>query len=59
MLRIFVIAALVVLAWFGIMSAINMAKKKEIDWTGVAIIIGFVTLAFWLRSITGLELIPS
>ncbi len=56
MLRFVLIAALVILAWFAIMSTIDMSRKKQIDWTGVAVIIGFVTLAFWLRSVTGLTL---
>lgn len=52
-IRFVIIAVLVVLAWFAVMSLIDMAKKRKIDWTGVAFMVGFVTLAFWLRSLTG------
>lgn len=54
MIRVVIIGVLVVLAWLAIMSAIGMARKRQIDWTGICFMIGFVTLAFWLRSITDL-----
>lgn len=54
MIRLLIIAFVVVLIWLLVMQLVRAAKKKKIDWTGVAFAAGFVALAFWLRSATGM-----
>lgn len=54
MLRFVIIGLAVVLVWMTIMMVVDAARKRQIDWTGIAFMIGFVTLAFYLRSITGM-----
>ncbi|BCH16965.1 MULTISPECIES: hypothetical protein [unclassified Mesorhizobium] len=54
MIRLVVIALIVVVAWFLLVKLIRQVKSANIDWTGIATIIGFIALAFWLRHITGM-----
>ncbi|MCF6119151.1 MULTISPECIES: hypothetical protein [Mesorhizobium] len=54
MIRLVVIALIVVVAWFLLVKLIRQVKNANIDWTGIATIIGFIALAFWLRHITGM-----
>jgi hypothetical protein len=54
MIRLVVIALIVVVAWFLLVKLIKEVKSANIDWTGIATIIGFIALAFWLRHITGM-----
>ncbi|GLS40676.1 hypothetical protein GCM10010869_62730 [Mesorhizobium tianshanense] len=54
MIRFVVIALIVVVAWILLVKLIKDVKNANVDWTGVATIIGFIALAFWLRHITGM-----
>ena len=54
MLRLVVIAALVVLAWLALVRIIRAVRAAKLDWTGIAFIVGFIVLAFYLRHITGM-----
>lgn len=54
MIRLVVIALIVVAAWFLLVKLIKQVKSANVDWIGVATIIGFIALAFWLRHITGM-----
>ncbi|RWO05324.1 MAG: hypothetical protein EOS07_25955 [Mesorhizobium sp.] len=54
MIRLVVIALIVVVAWFLLVKLIRQVKNANIDWNGIATIIGFIALAFWLRHITGM-----
>lgn len=54
MIRLFIILPLVVIAWFLVVKLIKDVKSAKIDWTGVATIVGFIVLAFWLRHVTGM-----
>lgn len=54
MIRFVIILPLIVLTWLLLVKAVSDLKKANIDWTGVATIIGFIVLAFWLRHITGM-----
>ncbi len=54
MIRLVVIALIVVVAWILLVKLIRQVKGASVDWTGVATIVGFIALAFWLRHITGM-----
>lgn len=54
MIRLVVIALIVVVAWILLVKLIKDVKSANVDWTGVATIVGFIALAFWLRHITGM-----
>ncbi|MGX5842891.1 hypothetical protein ACWGTI_19415 [Mesorhizobium sp. ArgA1] len=54
MIRLVIILPLVVIAWLLVVKLIKDVKSAKIDWTGIATIVGFVVLAFWLRHVTGM-----
>lgn len=54
MIRFVIILPIVVVAWILLVKLIRQVKSANVDWTGVAAIIGFIALAFWLRHITGM-----
>lgn len=54
MIRFVIILPIVVVSWLLLVKLVSDLKKANIDWTGVATIIGFIALAFWLRHITGM-----
>lgn len=54
MARVLIVAILVVAVWFAALQVVRFFKHKQIDWTGVAFAVGFVTLAFYLRHATGI-----
>ncbi|MET2826988.1 hypothetical protein [Mesorhizobium shangrilense] len=54
MIRFVVIAIVVVAVWALLLKLIKDLKSANIDWTGVATIVGFIALAFWLRHVTGM-----
>lgn len=54
MIRFVILAAVVIVGWFLLLRLFRQVKEARIDWTGVAAIIGFITLAFYLRHATGL-----
>lgn len=54
MLRIVVVAFIVVVVWALLVKLVRDAKNSNVDWTGIAVIVGFIVLAFWLRHVTGL-----
>jgi len=54
MLRLVVIAALVVLAGLALVRIIRAIRAAKLDWSGIAFMIGFIALAFYLRHLTGM-----
>ena len=54
MIRFVVIALIVLAAWVLLLKLLREVKNANIDWTGVATIVGFITLAFYLRHVTGM-----
>ena len=42
------------IAWFLAVKLIRDVKSANIDWTGIATIVGFIAMAFWLRHVTGM-----
>ncbi len=54
MIRFVVIALLAIAAWVVAVRFIRALKQRRIDWAGIAFIIGFVALAFYLRHVTGM-----
>jgi hypothetical protein len=54
MLRLFVIALIVLAAWFLLRKLFRELKGGRIDWTGWVVIAGFIALAFYLRHVTGI-----
>ena len=54
MLRLVVIALMVVVAWAIMVRLYRSLKDASIDWTGWALAAGFITLAFYLRHVTGM-----
>lgn len=54
MIRFLIIGLVFLAIWLAVTRAIRFAQTREIDWTGVAFMIGFVVLAFYLREITGI-----
>jgi hypothetical protein len=46
---------LIVLAvWALVLNTIRVMRGLKIDWTGVAFMVGFVALAFYLRHVSGM-----
>ncbi len=54
MLRFVVIAFIVVAVWVLLLKLFREMKSENVDWTGLAVIAGFITLAFYLRHVTGM-----
>lgn len=54
MARILIIAIVVIAVWYTAWQVVRLAKRKDIDWTGVSFAIGFVALAFYLHYATGI-----
>ena len=54
MVRVLIIAVLVVVAWLLLVRLYRDLAAARVDWNGVAFIVGFVSLAFYLRHVTGL-----
>lgn len=54
MIRFVILGLLFVIAWIAVTRTIQAARTKQIDWTGVAFMIGFVVTAFYLRHKTGI-----
>jgi hypothetical protein len=54
MLRILLIIALIAFGTVLLWKLIEYVRTRKWDWTGIAFAVGFVVLAFWLRSVTGI-----
>ena len=54
MIRFVIILPLIVVTWLLLIRIIRDVKKANIDWTGVATIVAFIALAFWLRHVTAM-----
>ncbi|MES0042464.1 hypothetical protein [Mesorhizobium sp. M0091] len=54
MIRLVIILPLVVIAWLLAVKLIRDVKAANVDWTGIAAIVGFIAMAFWLRHVTGM-----
>ncbi|ESW88283.1 hypothetical protein NKI32_07390 [Mesorhizobium sp. M0761] len=54
MIRLVIILPLVVIAWLLAVKLIRDVKSANVDWTGIAAIVGFIAMAFWLRHVTGM-----
>ncbi|MBX3597234.1 MAG: hypothetical protein KF874_06650 [Rhizobiaceae bacterium] len=54
MIRFVILGLIVLVVWFLIMRAVRFAQTREIDWTGIALMVAFVMLAFYLRHTTGI-----
>ena len=54
MLRLVVIALIVIVAWIVLVKLFRDIRASRVDWKGWAIITGFIALAFYLRSVTGI-----
>jgi hypothetical protein len=54
MIRFVVIALIVLAVWLVLLNVLRLVRRKSIDWTGIATMIGFVVLAFYLHHVTGI-----
>jgi hypothetical protein len=54
MIRFVVIALIVLAVWVLLLNILRLLKGANIDWTGIATMVGFVVLAFYLRHLTGM-----
>jgi hypothetical protein len=54
MVRFVFIAALLVVGWLVLSAVWRRLKAADPDWNGIAFMVGFVALAFYLRHVTGL-----
>ncbi|MCO5065779.1 MAG: hypothetical protein M9924_15385 [Rhizobiaceae bacterium] len=54
MIRFVVLGLVIVAVSFLAAQAIRFARTREIDWTGLAFMVGFVVMAFYLRHATGM-----
>jgi len=54
MVRIFILVAVVLVVSLAGWFLFRRASRATIDWTGVAMALGFVGLAFYLRHATGM-----
>ncbi|MER8659380.1 hypothetical protein [Mesorhizobium sp. M0847] len=55
MIRLVIILPLVVIAWLLAVKLIRDVKSANVDWTGIAAIVGFIAMAFWLRHGMGMN----
>lgn len=53
MVRMVFIAILLVIGAIAIWKTVQMIRTRQIDWTGVAFAAGFIALAIYLRTATG------
>lgn len=54
MIRFVIVGMVAIAAWMLCVKFYRFLKGRRIDWTGIAAIIGFVVLAFYLRHVTGM-----
>jgi hypothetical protein len=54
MIRLVAVALLAALFVLVFLKLLELARHRNIDWTGIAAFIGFVVMAFWLRHVTGI-----
>ncbi|QND51287.1 hypothetical protein HB779_04775 [Phyllobacterium sp. 628] len=54
MIRIIIALALLVLVLLLIYSIVNSIRRKQIDWTGIAVAIALIVFAIYLRNTTGI-----
>ena len=54
MIRFVVIALAVVAIWLLLLKLRKKMRGAAVDWTGLAVIAGFIALAFYLRHVTGI-----
>ncbi|MBN9250984.1 MAG: hypothetical protein J0I86_10455 [Mesorhizobium sp.] len=54
MIRFVVIALIVLAVWLVLLNVLRLLRRKSIDWAGIATMIGFVVLAFYLHHVTGI-----
>lgn len=54
MIRIVILLIIAIAAWLLLLKLFRAVKGARIDWTGIATIIGFIVLAFYLRHVTGI-----
>ena len=54
MIRFVVIALIVLAVWLVLLNVLRLLRRQNIDWTGIATMIGFVALAFYLHHVTGI-----
>ncbi|AWC24128.1 hypothetical protein CO731_03608 [Aminobacter sp. MSH1] len=52
MIRFVIVAVAIVIAWLLLLRIFRLAKEAQVDWTGIAAIVGFIALAFYLRHVT-------
>ncbi|WP_269929853.1 hypothetical protein [Aminobacter sp. HY435] len=53
MIRFVILAVVVLVGWLVMLKLYRQVKQPRLDWTGIAAIIGFIALAFYLRYATG------
>lgn len=54
MIRIVIVVLAAVLVWALLVWIIRQIRRGNVDWTGLAAIVGFIVMAFWLRHVTGM-----
>lgn len=54
MIRFVIVALVAIFAWLLFLKFYRFLKRRQIDWTGIATIIGFIALAFYLRHLSGM-----
>ena len=54
MIRFVILALIVLAAWVLVLNTARLLKGKTIDWTGIAFMVGFIVLAFYLRHVSGM-----
>lgn len=54
MIRFVIVALVAIFGWLLFVKCYRFLKHRQIDWTGIATIIGFVALAFYLRQLSGM-----
>ena len=54
MIRLLLIALLAVAIGLVSIQIWKAARQARVDWTGIAFIVGFIAMAFYLRETTGL-----
>lgn len=54
MIRFVIVAVAAIATCLLLLRLFRSLQKRRIDWTGIATMIGFIVLAFYLRHVTGI-----
>ena len=54
MIRFVLVALAVIAVWVLLLKLFREMKRPNVDWTGIAVIAGFIAMALYLHHVTGI-----